>query len=131
MIINHHQDLLVMLKTRTEANMREVLQNHISLTLLTFHLQARSKHAAIGHILELTVTKKPQGHQEHPDHPEVQGHQGVPDPHEVRGHHKVQGQHKGQGLMTGQGQKEAIQIIAKARYRISHYVATLGSTHKI
>lgn len=115
MIINQLQDLLVMLKTRL-ANVKKVLQNHTILTQLTFRLEVRLKHAAIGHILGLTVTKKAQGHQEFPDHQEVQGHHKVRDLHKVQGHRKVQGQQKGQNHVTGQGREGAIQITAGTRY---------------
>lgn len=120
MIINPLQNLSVMLKTGLETNMKEVPQNHTILTQLTFRLEARLKLVVTGHILGLTVTKKPQDHQELQGHLELQGHHEVQDPRKVQGHHKVQGQHKGQGHMTGQGQKGAIQIMAGARYGICH-----------
>ena len=98
------QEVSVMLKTKTLVNLKKAGPDHNILIQLTSHLEVKSKHEVIGHILRLTVTKTGQGHQDLLDHLEVQGHP------------EVQGYLKGQGHMKGQDQRIACWMIAKARY---------------
>ena len=105
-IVHLLQELSVMPKTKLLVNMKKAGPGHNILIQLTSHLEVKSKHEVIDHILRLTVSKTGQGHQDLLDHLEVQGHQkvqghlGVQDPPGVQGHLEGQGHMKGQDQRT-------------------------------